>query len=189
METFKQNLLGVLELSLFMKRGIDRFANDRAAMWRSFIWPVVLFPVTMIGVFLAQRPEIQGVTPFQLTGLYIIRDIIALTFIYQFYLKASAYLGKGELFPRFITAINWLSINGAVISIPTLAALVFQMEWISTYGILILLGLYGHAVFGYTAMRAFKLPWELGAASAVVSMAISETTLTMLFDAAAWIRG
>jgi hypothetical protein len=185
----KQKLLGVLELSLFMKRGIDWFENDRAAMWRSFIWPVVVFPVTMIGVFLAQRPEIQGLSAFQVISLYIIRDIVAIILVYQFFAKGSAYLGRGETFPRFMTASNWLCINSAVMSVPTIISLGFGQDWISTYGILILLGLYGHAVFGYTAMRAFKFPWELGAASAVVSLAISETTLKMLFDAAAWIRG
>ncbi len=189
MQTFKQHLSGVLELSLFMKRGIDRFGNDRRGMWMSYLWPVCLFPVGMIGVFMAQRPEIAGLSPFTIILLYIVRDAAVLALVYAFASKAAESMGKADDFPRFITAANWLSINGAVTSVPILLMLAAGQQWVSTYGVITVISLYSYALFGYTAMRALKLPWELGAMAAAICIGITEMSLTILFDVAAWIRG
>lgn len=185
--SIRQHLLGVLELSLFMRRGIERFGNDRRGMWLSYLWPVCLFPVSIISVFVAQRPEIAGVSSLYIILFYAIRDAIVLVLFYAFASRAAEYLGKADDLPRFIMANNWLSINDAVLSIPILVMLATGQEWISTYGVITVISLYGYGLFGYVTMRTFKLPWELGVMAAAIALGLNEMTLKILFDVFAWL--
>ena len=49
----RQNLLGCLEIALFMRGGAQRFGDDARAMKKSFLIPVMALPVTLLTVLAA----------------------------------------------------------------------------------------------------------------------------------------
>ncbi len=184
MHDIKQKLLGVLELHLFMRRGIDRFTASRRDMALSFIIPALLFPVGMAGVFMANRPEIMGLSAAEIIALYMVRNIaVTALSLYIFYAVGKA-LDRHEDFIRFITISNWSDIGGLVVGLPVYVSMALHQEWMSTYGLLTMVSFYSLAVFGYTVTRAFRMPWEMGVVAAAVGLAIGQTSLQLLFYSA-----
>ncbi len=181
MQNIRQKLLGVLELHLFMRRGVERFTASRRDMALSFIVPALLFPVAMAGVFMASRPEIAGLSAGEVIALYTVRKIAVMVLsLYIFYAVGKA-LDRHEEFIRFITISNWSDLGGLVVGLPVYISMALHQEWMSTYGLFTVVSFYSLAVFGYTVMRAFRLSWEMGVVAAAVGLAIGQTSLQMLF--------
>ena len=181
MRDIMQKLLGVLELHLFMRRGVDRFTASLRDMALSFIIPALLFPVAMAGVFMANRPEIAGLTATEIVMLYTVRKLFIMALsLYLFYAVGKA-LNRHEEFIRFITISNWSDIGGLAVGLPVYVSLALHQEWMSTYGLFTVVSFYSLAVFGYTVTRAFRLSWEMGVVAAAIGLAIGQTSLQMLF--------
>lgn len=174
-------LRGALELALFMGQGLDFFSNDKREMLRSFVIPVLLFPLTLLTVYVAQRPEIAGTDFGIVMVLYLVRACLTMAMVIGLYYGVGRALDRHKDFFKFLTVSNWLALLEAFISLPILYLFVNNTEWPTIYTLLIMLSLYGYALIAFLFRNIYRLSWELSIALAIVVLAINNISLEVLF--------
>ena len=177
----RQNLLGCLEIALFMRRGAERFSSDISMMKKSFIVPALSLPLTCAIVLAAHPHDTSGVITNILITIYSLRLIIYLPcFLGLVYLMAKN-LDKVENFQRFATANNWLMLPSVVLMIiPVIGMLTGHYNWADIQPLLMIVTLYSCACVAFMATHVMRIPWELASFVAICGLAIHQTSLDMV---------
>ncbi len=182
-QEIKRNLLGSLEVALFMPVGAKRFGSARDEMFRSFIVPIILFPVTLLAFTL--RPE----SLFYEDGASV--NIVTMLYSLHLWLGLTAFLGivylimrevdRKKYFYQFVTANNWLTVPTTVIFIPMLW---MQMNgthnWQELHPFMVCLALYTYAYTAFMAAYVLRLPWELAGFVVMISIVVNDSSLDIL---------
>ena len=177
----KRNLLGSLEVALFMREGRDRFGDTLSEAIRSFSVPILLFPLTIATVTMYPSTGIADNSANTIALLYSLR----LAFIWLFFF-GSVYLITKEIdrkqyFYRFITATNWLTVPSTVVFIPIAYLLLAGTHTLDElYPIMVCIILYTYAFTAFMATHVLRVPWELAGFIVFVGMAISNSTMDIL---------
>lgn len=166
----KRNLLGTLEISLFMAVPADRFDKSREAMLRSFYIPVFLFPLTLL--LINFNPALQEVSANKIALLYSLRMWVSLGFFLGFVWLLCRKTDRMDRFRQFVTANNWLSLPAALLFVPVL--LVFSSgghSWQEMQPFMMFLVLYSYAITAFMAAYVLNIPFELGGFVGFIAMA------------------
>lgn len=178
----KNNLLGCLEIFLFMPSGIERFGKTKSDALKSLIIPIALLPLTLM-VIMALPEEAAGPVNIVLP-IHIIRIVAAVVvFLIVVYYLAKQF-NREEYFYRFWSASNWCNVVGLVMVSPIMIGVFsgYDMAVFESYAVFITLVGYVYSAFIIT--YCFKLPWEMGGFIAILGLAIDEN----LFDLAHYIK-
>lgn len=182
MSILKNNLLGTLEIALFLKKGADRFSSDSNNFKTSFLIPILLLPLTLVTVFYA-HPSGQladGATQI-LAIIYTLRLFISLGIFLGFVYMMAKTLDKAKEFKRFATANNWVTLPATIAMLPLLLLFLNgSHSWAEIYPMMVVVTLYSYAYTGFLIAHVMRIPYELAAFMAVAGMAIHQSSLTAL---------
>lgn len=170
---WKQNLLGCLEVFLFMRQGIYRYSEERADAIKSFIIPVILLPFILAVMAVMS----SGFSISVLVMLHLIRIVLTVLMFFAAVYYLSRQFGRNQYFYRFMTVSNWSNIPGVLMVMPILLGLLlgYDMAIFENYAIFITLVGYVYSAFIIT--HCFRLPWEMGGFIAIVGLAIDQNLL------------
>ena len=183
----KRGLLGCFEISLFMREGIDRFADDKNAALRSFIWPLIFLPFVLFSF----SYHSTGFSMPLLLSLHGVRMFVSfMLFLAVVYLVSKCY-ERQQHYLKFITVFNWLNIQSFIFALPILIALIshsYGVESYASYDALVgnyesyavFMSLLGYVYCAFVLTHTFRIPWELGGFVAIVGMAIDQTALDVV---------
>jgi hypothetical protein len=177
----KRNLLGGLEVALFMPQARTRFGNSTEEAVRSFFLPLMLMPLGIVMLYL--QPELLNIKKFAnaFAIMYCLQTAISTcVFAYCVY-WLSHKMGRREHFNQFVIALNWLSIPATVVLLPVFALLMSgAYGWQDLYPLAISAVIYTYAFTGYMAKNILRVPWEIGGFIATVGFMIGDFMDRML---------
>ena len=171
---FKRHLLGIFEISIFMKAGVSRFQPDFKMMLRSFFWPALLMPVAVVTASLLSSDAARHSFDFLLM-LHSFRIIatfgLSLGLIYFLAKKTD----RTQYIFQYITTTNWFEIAMFIIVSPILVILMMGgvVDDIQNYAIFVTC--LGVVYCGYIVTHALRIPWELATLVAVSLLFVQET--------------
>lgn len=170
---WKNNLLGCLEVFLFMPKGLERFSGEARDAFRSLIIPAVLLPLVLV-TMVAMSP---GFSPSLLISLHALRIVAALVlFLTVVYFFMRQY-EREEHFFKFLNVSNWCNIPGVILVMPILVALMTGAEMSAMESYAVFITLVGYVYSAFVLTHCFRLPWELGGFIAIVGLAIDDNLL------------
>lgn len=185
-QEIRQNLLGCLEIALFMPKGADRFAADKQAMKRSFLIPLLFLPIS-VAIVLCAHPAALDTGSMQVIGaIYALRMFVYLGAFLALIFTMTKFLNESpedhrEDFYKFATANNWLMIPAAVLMAPlAISFLSGNHEWGDIYPLMVFIALYAYAYTAFMAARVLRIPMELAVFVSVAGMAIHQTSLDVI---------
>ena len=172
-QEWKQNLLGCLEVFLFMRSGIERYCESREAAIKSFIIPVILLPF-ILAVMVAMS---SGFSVSLLLSLHFLRVVLTILMFFTAVYFLCKQFRRHQFFYRFMTVSNWSNIPGVLMVMPILVGILagYDMAVFENYAIFITLVGYVYSAFIIT--NCFRLPWEMGGFIAIVGLAIDQNLL------------
>jgi len=171
----KSNLLGCLELTLFMRRGVVRFESSRVAAIKSFLITLLVLPPTL-AVMVALS---EGYAASLLVTLHAIRIVLSMVlFLGAVYFITKQY-DRQSYFYKFINIFNWMNIPGIILCLPILSIIITgaSIEAFESYAVFITLLGYVYGAFIIT--HTFRIPWEMGGFIAIISLAIDQNALEL----------
>lgn len=182
MKSPARNLLGSLEIALFMQSGAGRFCATRAAMMKSFAIPALLLPVTLAAVFTAHPDGALSAASMQILALiYALRVFVYLGLFLGLVYLMTDKLARKDAFYRFAVANNWLAIPAAVLSAPLLLMYWSGAHpWSEIYPLMVAVTLYSYACTAFMATFVLRIPAELACFIALSGIAIHQTSLAAL---------
>lgn len=182
MSVFKNNLLGTLEIALFLKNGAKKFVNNDKNFKTSFLLPILLLPMTLITVFFAHPSgELANGATQILAIIYTLRLFVSLGLFLGFVYLMAKTLDKTNEFKRFAIANNWLTLPAAIAMLPLLGLFLNgSHNWAEIYPMMVVVTLYSYAYTGFMIAHVMRIPYELAGFIAIAGMAIHQTSLTAL---------
>lgn len=179
----RQNLLGCLEIALFMANGAARFSSSPDALKKSFAVPFLLLPLT-VATLLAAHPDSSAMDSASMQALAIIYALrlfvylgLFLGLVYMMALK----MDRIEGFYRFATANNWLVLPAAAMMMPlSLSFMAGHYSFAEVYPLMVFITLYSYACTAFMAAHALRIPMELACFVAIAGMAIHQSALHAL---------
>ena len=180
-EEVRRNLLGCLEVALFMPGARSRFSSDADEAIRSFLVPMLLLPVTLLLVCLFPHPELTDNSVNMVTILYSLRMVAT----WGLFLGSVYWLAKNinrrEYFCQFVIAFNWLTIPATLIYIPAAWMLLSgAYSWHELYPFTVSLTIYTYAFTAFMAAYVLRVPWELAGFIAVISVLVDDYTADLI---------
>ena len=180
--TWKNNLLGTLEIALLLPKGASRFSSDSRNFKLSFLIPILLLPLTLITVFYAHP---AGALPDEatkiLTVIYTLRLFISLGLFLSFVYLVAKTLDKVNEFKKLATANNWLTLPAAVLMLPLLGLFMSgSHSWAEIYPMMVIVTLYSYAYTGFMIAKVMRVPYEFAAFMAIFGLMIHQTSLGAL---------
>lgn len=183
-EEIKRNLLGGLEIALFMQKGAERFGNTYEEAMRSFVVPILLFPFTLAALYLFPTPEIAGASKNALTLMLSLRLAFSWLAFFGIIYWMLQKLHHMEHFYRFVIATNWLTVPATFVFIPVAFMLLGgNFSWIQLYPFMKFLVLYSYAFSAFMAVHVLIVPWELAGFFVFLTTMIDKST----FDFVHWV--
>lgn len=177
----KQNLLGSLETVLFMRRGVERFADNASAMKKSFIVPALALPITLAMVLGAHPEDLGGGVANILIAIYSLRLVAYLGLFLGLVYMVAKKMDKLERFYRFATANNWLMLPAVLFMIaPVLGLITGHYSWAEIQPLVVMSTFYSFACTGFIITHIMRVPWELAGFAAITGLAIHQTSLDMM---------
>lgn len=182
LKSVRQNLLGSLEVALFMPAGPQRFCATHKSMMKSFLVPLFILPLTLATVLTAHPDGNLSTATMQVLSLvYILRTFVYLGLFLGFVYMMAKNLDRMDSFYRFVTANNWLALPAAVLSAP----LLFMFwngghAWSEIYPMMVIVTLYSYAYTAFMATYVLRIPKELACFIAIAGMAINQTSLDVV---------
>ena len=177
----RQNLLGSLEIGLFMSKGAQRFAADKTTMKKSFIVPALGLPLTLMMVLGAHSETLnQPVTNILIT-IYSLRLVLHLSLFSSLVYVMARKIDQLKNFCRFITANNWLMLPSVLLMIwPVIGLVSGHYVWADIQPLVAMLTLYSFACTAFMMTHVLRIPWELAGFAAISGLAIHQTSLDVL---------
>lgn len=179
----RQNLLGCLEIALFMPCGAARFSSSPDALKKSFIVPFLFLPLSVATV-LAAHPaagELGGGSAQALAVIYALRLFVYLGLFLGLVYMMARKIDRMDGFYRFATANNWLVLPAAALMLPlSLSFMAGNHSFSEIYPLMVFITLYSYACTAFMAAHTLKIPMELACFVAIAGMAIHQTSLHVL---------
>lgn len=181
MNEIKRNLLGSLEIALFMPQARNRFGSSPDEAWRSFIVPILLFPLTLLSVYLYPKAGISDHSANTIALLYSLRLgaswISYLGFVYFLVRRVD----RREHFCQFVIASNWLSVPATFVFLPVAWGLMTgNYSWNELYPFMQSMMIYSYLFTAYMIGRVLRVPWELAGFIAITGFIINDYSLQIL---------
>lgn len=177
-----RNLLGCLEVALFMPVARTRFGDSADEALRSFIVPVLLFPLTILVVYFYPKPELANDSVAILTLLYSLRMVLIWAAFFGTVYWITREVDRKKYFYQFVIASNWLTVPATVIFLPVAWMLfIGAYSWGELYPFMMCLILYTYAFTAFMASYVLRVPWELAGFIVFVSMALNSNSLDVLY--------
>lgn len=177
----KRNLLGSLEVALFMPSIEKRFGADYEEALRSFYVPLFMFPFALLGLYLFFPVDSFDASENTLTMLYSLRYAGAIGMFLALVYFIAINIDRREHFIQFVIAYNWVAIPSTMLLLPVLI-LVYSGAYSAgdVLPFLVCTMIYSYAFTAFLAMRIFRLPWEMGMFFAFISLAINNGSFQLM---------
>lgn len=174
-----QNLLGCLELALFMNNGKKRFATDGAAFKHSFIIPVISFLIMGIAlIFLHPYSSLSSVPSQWVLMADAARIVVYFALFLAVMYGFASRFQRIRHFKRFVIANNWLCIPQMVMMMPLIAmVLAGWHSFDELKPLMVMATFYSYAYSAFMITCVMRVPWEMGAALSIAAFAINQTAL------------
>ena len=180
-EEIKRNLLGSLEVALFMPTIEKRFGHNYHEALRSFFIPVFLFPIAILTAMLFPTVAPSGGSDHTLSMLYSLRYAGAVALFLGLVYVIAINIDRKEHFIQFVVANNWAAIPSMILLIPIILAVSSGMYTAQEMlPFLICMIIYSYAFTAFIAMRIFQIPWEMGIFFAFISLMINQGSFEMM---------
>lgn len=177
----RRNLLGSLEVALFMPQARHRFGNTADEAWRSFIIPILLFPLTLLAVYYYPKPALADHSANTIALLYSLRLGASWLFYMGFVYFLVNRVDRREHFCQFVIASNWLSIPATVIFLPVaLGLMTGNYTWDELYPFMRAMMIYSYLFTAYMIGRILRVPWELAGFITIISLLINDYSLQVV---------
>ena len=111
----KRNLLGALEVALFMPVARKRFGESKEEALRSFLIPILLLPLTIFAVYLYPKPEMASDSALVISILYSLRMLVIWAFFFGTVYMIAREVDRKAYFYNFVIATNWITIPATAI--------------------------------------------------------------------------
>lgn len=178
----KRNLLGSLEVALFMPIARQRFGDTKDEAIRSFFVPALMFPITLLAVYLYPQEQLSGHSVNMISLMYSLRMIAMWALFFGSIYWLAKEIDRKKHFYQFVIASNWLAVPASVVFIPVLWMVMNgAYSWAELYPFTICLILYTYAFTAFMAYYVMRIPWELAGFVVFIGMCISSSTLDMLY--------
>lgn len=172
----KRNLLGSLEIALFMSEARTRFGGSYEEAQRSFFVPALLFPLTLLLVYCS--PESAYKSAGNLALLYSLRLFINWALFLGAVYMIAQKINRKDYFFAFVSANNWITLPTSAVFIPVIWLLATgSYGWDALYPFMLCLLFYSYACTAFIAAHMLRIPWELAGFIAMIAMLINEGTL------------
>lgn len=180
-EEIKRNLLGGLEVALFMPVARKRFGTSYDEAVRSFIVPILFFPLTLLAVYLYPAPSIANHSANTIALMYSLRMAATWFMFFGAVYWISRETGRREHFYQFIIASNWLTIPATFVFAPV-AWMLFAgtHTWQELAPFMMCLMLYTYAFTAFMATYVLRVPWELAGFIVFIGIGVNDNTLQIL---------
>ncbi len=177
----KRNLLGGLEVALFMPVARKRFGNSYEEALRSFVIPILLFPLTLLAVYFYPHEGLTNDSSHTIALLYSLR----LTATWALFLIPVYWIVKEvdrkQHFYQFVVAMNWLSVPATLVFLPVAWMLFSGGHTLQEmYPIIVFLTVYTYSFMAFMATYVLRIPWELAGFVTMISMCVNDSTLDIL---------
>ncbi|MCB9990776.1 MAG: hypothetical protein H6867_05285 [Rhodospirillales bacterium] len=177
----KRNLLGGLEVALFMPLARKRFGKTKNEAIRSFIVPVLLFPVTLATAYMVPQNAIAGNSLNIVLALYALRMLAIWTLFFGAVYWIARGVDRMEHFYQFVIASNWLSVPATAVFVPVFWMLLSGSHgWAELAPFMMCLMFYTYAFTGFMAAYVLRVPWELAGSIVCIAIVISNSTLDVI---------
>ncbi len=177
---WKLNLVGCMEILLFMPIGVERFGSSLNDAVRSFIVPILLLPI-LLSVMVAMS---DGFPLSILLSLHMIRVVLAAVIFFTVVYFLSKQFERQEHFYKFVNVVNWSNILGVTMTLPILVALVMGYDIAALESYAVFITIVGYIYSAFILTHCFRFPWEMGGFIAIVGLAIDQN----LLDVTVYIR-
>lgn len=138
------SLFGAWRLARLDPRGLAFFNVTEAGFWHSFFAAVICAPAYALVVML-DYPHLAGfASDTRIISVHIIAYVINWTAFPLAVASASRWLGREELYVRYIVVFNWAKVLENMLFLPAKALAATGMPWLT-----ILPGLTAFLVFSY----------------------------------------
>lgn len=183
----KRNLLGTLEIALFMRAFRRRFGESKAEMWRSWLLPVATLPIAFAALPYMQAGD-ETLAPVSLPVLYALFSlkivVVTALNLLVLWLFAKQYKREQHFLP-LITASNWSSIIGAATDLPLLFTLVMHYHtWHEVEQAMIVFTIYGYCLLAFTITHILRIPWQMAGFLSICTFAVNQTAMQILYKVA-----
>lgn len=178
-QEIKQNIIGCLEIIIFMRTGVKRFQNvSRISAIKSFLIPVALLPL-VFAVLVVTSKEGYSV-PF-IISVHFLRIVVGAMIYLSLVYFLSKQLERQEHFCRFLVISNWLSLFDIVLVSPILFYIFTGADVTAIESYAVFITLVGYVYMAFIITHIFRVPWEMGGFLAIVGLAVDETMWDVLF--------
>jgi hypothetical protein len=179
----QRNLLGCLEMMLFMPVGKTRFSANKSDAMRSFALYLVSFPLAIAIAFYTPIAGKLGQSLDSVAILYALNMILSTAGVFGVTYMLAKYAGKQENFFQFVNAFNWLVLPNLLAVVPIIYLVTSgQHSWEETRGLFFILSLYGSACMGFMITHTLRVPWQLGGAIAIAGMLIGDLSFRTIIQ-------
>lgn len=180
-EEIKRNLLGAIEVALFMPTIEKRFGGEYQEALRSFFIPVLLFPIALLTLYLFPLPGMAEGSENTISMLYSLRYAGAIALFLGTVYILSVKIDRQHHFLQFVTANNWVTVPSTLLLLPVVA-LVYSGVYApdQLFPFMVSMIMYTYAFTAFIAMRIFRIPWEMGMFIAFCSLAINQGSFRIM---------
>ncbi len=111
-KNLKNNILGLIETAVFLKRGPERFDKSPQGAILSFLITLLVFPFNLYILFLLHNdiPEITAIPYTQIVDRYISGTLNGTIFTLAMLFAFCKGQNKMHLFAQCVCGLNWLTI-------------------------------------------------------------------------------
>lgn len=180
-EELKRNLLGCLEVALFMPIARQRFGSSYDEAVRSFIIPILLFPLSLAAVYLFPQQALPGASPNTIALLYSLRMAVSWALFLSAVYMIVREIDRRDLFYKFIIATNWITLPATVIFVPVGWMLMSgTYSWQELYPFMACLMLYSYAFTAFMVAQVLRVPWELAGFITFIGVCIDNNSFEII---------
>lgn len=175
----QKKLRGLLELSVFMKQGLDKFDNTRSDFLWSLLIPLVFIPLQ---IPIAMYDDELSQYPLKIMAVILAwRVIVGTAFFLGGVWLVSWPLECKDKFYRFATAMNWMDIVSWSLLLPFpifIGLFDASSEGMGNYLLLSLS--YIAALVAFVARHALKVHWVVAGLIALGGFAVQIVAAEMI---------
>ena len=180
-EELKRNLLGCLEVALFMPIARQRFGDTYDEAVRSFIIPILLFPLSLAAVYLFPEQPLAGASQNTIALLYSLRLATSWALFLSAVYLIVREIDRRDLFYKFIIATNWITMPATFVFVPVGWMLMSgAYSWQDLYPFMVCLMLYSYAFTAFMVAQVLRVPWELAGFITFIGICINDNSFEII---------
>jgi hypothetical protein len=179
-EEVLHNLLGCLELTLFMPKAGTRFTPGMNEALRSFAIPGLFFPLMLLSIIFYPDPAFAVTPPATLLLLYTARMFVIWFLFFGTVYAITRWRRRKDRFWAFVSAYNWMAVPCVLAFLPAWGMLLEGSKPEDLYPLMMCLITYSYLMLAFAAMRVLQISWEMAGFITLVSLNINGGTLYLV---------